>query len=444
MDSIITDSSFDNIKQSLDLEVSKRQVLMIAYYFPPMGLSGVQRTLKFVKYLPEYNWNPIILTTGSTKYYAFDDTLMQDVGENVKIYRTEYDPFNKKNKEDNKQVKYPSRFKQVLFRILSQSVYIPDSRIKWKKHALKLGSKIIEENPDIKVIYATAPPYTDFLVAKELSLKYNIPFVIDYRDLWLDNPYFYFVTPYHKNKAVSLETSVLRYSQKAFVITRELKEKMLKRYNFLSHNDLRILPHGFDEEDFIPYKNIKPVPNQFTLTHSGVFSDDITPKYFLKAVAKFLEKNEEARRYINLKFVGLMRQQHIKLIDKLKLTPYTTLLDYIPHNEVIKHLMGANVLWMMIPNDIATPSRFYEYMGARRNLLVCAPEGGIRNIAKEYNAALICGPKNVTEITAAIEKFYNMWKNNNMLVPNEKFVQQFDRHRITSILAKELSLASRM
>ena len=354
------DNEIINSIKNIDLEVSKRQILMIAYYFPPMGLSGVQRTLKFVKYLPEYNWNPIVLTTGATRYYAFDETLLNDIDENIKIFRTEKDPFNRgKNKKNNKQVKYPSRFKQIIFRILSQSIFIPDSRIRWKKYAVKLGSKIIEENPNIKIIYATAPPYTDFLVAKELSLKYNIPFVIDYRDLWLDNPYFYFATPYHKNKAISLESSVLRYAQKSFVITRELKEKMLRRYKFLSHNDLGIIPHGFDEEDFIPYKDIKPDNNKFTLTHSGVFSDNITPKYFLKGIAKFLNKNEDAKKYINIKFIGIMKQQHIKIIDKLKLTKYTSLLGYLNHNNVIKHLMESNILWMMIPNDIATPSRFY-------------------------------------------------------------------------------------
>ena len=133
------DNEIINSIKNIDLEVSKRQILMIAYYFPPMGLSGVQRTLKFVKYLPEYNWNPIVLTTGATRYYAFDETLLNDIDENIKIFRTEKDPFNRgKNKKNNKQVKYPSRFKQIIFRILSQSIFIPDSRIRWKSQIIGL------------------------------------------------------------------------------------------------------------------------------------------------------------------------------------------------------------------------------------------------------------------------------------------------------------------
>ncbi len=418
----------------------QREVLIIAYYFPPMGLSGVQRTLKFVKYLPEYKWTPIVLTTGTTNYYAFDDTLLNDVDSNIKIYRTDFDPFQTRRSNKNKQIKYPSRFKQILFRRISQAIFIPDSRIRWKKHALKLAEQVIAENPNIKAIYATAPPYTDFLIAKELSVKYNIPFVVDYRDLWVDNAYFYFATPYHKAKAIELETDVLRLSSKSFVITRSLKEKMLKRYKFLSHNDLGILPHGFDEEDFIPYKNTRPDPKKFIITHSGVFSDDMTPKYFLRGLAKFLENNKEAYSVIDIRFVGLMRKKHSKIITKLKLDKYVSQLGYISHNEVIKNLMESHILWMMIPNDIATPSRLYEYIGSRKTLIVCAPEGGIRNIAQEYGAAEVCSPKSADEIAVALEKLYKMWKENKLPKPDEKYVKQYDRRQISGLLAKEISL----
>ena len=426
-----------------DSMLDDRQVLIIAYYFPPMGLSGVQRTLKFVKYLPEYHWKPIVLTTGATNYYAFDETLLEDIKKNTEIYRTEKDPFQFRKNKVNKLVNYPSRIKQILFRWISQAVLIPDSRIGWKKYAVELGSKIIEENPNIKIIYATAPPYTDFLVAKELSLKYDIPFVVDYRDLWADNPYFYSATRFHKTKTIKLETEVLRFAQKAFVITRTLKEKMLKRYKFLSHSDVGILPHGFDKEDFLPFEHIKPAPEKFTITHSGVFSDDITPKYFLKALKMFLTDNPEAEKYVEARFVGIMRKSHSKLINKLKLDNWVTQLGYVPHPEVIKNLMESDLLWMMIPNDIATPSRFYEYIGAKKPLLVCAPEGGIKNIAKEYKASITCKPESVDEIKVALEQFYNLWKSKKMPVPEQNYVDQYDRKYLTGLLAKEISLAGK-
>lgn len=433
-----------NTNNNEDESLDSREVLIVAYYFPPMGLSGVQRTLKFVKYLPKYHWKPIVLTTSSTNYYAFDESLLEDINkENTKIYRTEKDPFQFKKNKINKLVNYPSRIKQILFRRISQTILIPDSRIGWKKYAVELGSKIIEENPNIKIIYATAPPYTDFLVAKELSIKHNIPFVVDYRDLWADNAYFYHATHFHKIKSLKLETEVLRFAQKSFVITRALKEKMLKRFKFLSHSDVGILPHGFDEEDFIPAKYIKPMSNKFVITHSGVFSDDITPKYFLKALKEFLLDNPEAEKYIEARFIGVMRKSHSKLITKLKLDEYVTQLGYVPHQKVIENLMQSDILWMMIPNDIATPSRFYEYIGARKPLIVCAPEGGIKNIASEYRAAITCAPNSIIEIKAALEKFHELWKLKKLPLPDEKYVMQYDRKYLTSLLAKEISLSSK-
>lgn len=422
-----------------------RKVLVIAYYFPPMGLSGVQRTLKFVKYLPDYDWAPIVLTTGSTNYFAFDETLLTDTEKSnlISIYRTEKDPFNFKNSNKNKVLQYPSRIKQKLFRMISQAIFIPDSRRGWKKYAVELGSRIIEENPDINLIFATAPPFTDFIVADVLSKKYDIPFVLDYRDLWVDNPQYSFITPFHKRKAIDLEMNVLRRAAKSFVITRTMKEKMLSRYRFLSHDDIDIVPHGFDAEDFLPFATVKPTPGKFVITHCGLFPDDRTPKYFFKALVKFLEQKPEARSRLEARFVGLMRKNHIKMITRYKLNDVTTLKGYLPHQEAVKNLMESNVLWMMIKNNIETPGRFFEYIGAAKTMLICVPEGSIKQIAEESNAAFITQPDDVNEITRCLITMYDLWKQNYLPIPDSSFVKQYDRKHITKKLAREISLAAK-
>ncbi len=172
-------------------------VLVIAYYFPPMGLSGVQRTMKFVKYLPEFGWRPIVLTAGETPYYAHDESLMQELDPLVdtgyaRIVRTETNGapspkfLSKFAKKDGKALKLPSAWYQRLRSKLIQTIYQPDSRIKWKKAALEAAEQIFAEER-IDAIYATAPPYTDFLIASELSKRHNVPFLMDYRDVWVSN-----------------------------------------------------------------------------------------------------------------------------------------------------------------------------------------------------------------------------------------------------------------
>lgn len=445
----INDANVENANAN-NANNNMRKVLVVSYYFPPMGLSGVQRTLKFVKYLPDYDWSPIVLTTGATNYFAFDETLLCDTEKSdlISIYRTEKDPFNfnffnsKKSKE-NKLLQYPSWLKQKLFRMISQSVFIPDSRIRWKKYAIELGNKIIEENPDIRLIFATAPPFTDFLVAKELSQKHNIPFVVDYRDLWLDNPQYFFPTPYHKRKALALETSVLKHTSKIFVITRTMKEKMMHRYRFLSYDDISIIPHGYDYEDFEPFLNVKPVQNKLVITHCGLFPDDRTPKYFFKALKKFFEQKPQARSKFEARFVGIMRKNHIKMIANYGLNDVVTVKGYLPHQEAVKNLMESDVLWMMLRNNIETPGRFFEYIGAAKTMLICVPDGSMKQIAEESNAAFITKPEDIDGIVRALNTIYDLWNQNYLPIPDSIFVKQYDRKALTKRLAREISFVAK-
>lgn len=419
-----------------------RNVLIIAYYFPPMGLSGVQRTLKFVKYLPEFGWHPHVLTIEPSAYYAFDESLLADLDpDKVTIHRTRPDLSKVAKRKDGKPIKYPSRFMQRLKRMALQTVFQPDSRISWKKAAIELGNQIIEEN-DIHAVFATAPPFTDFLVADALAEKHGLGFVLDYRDLWVDNAYYFWATPFHKSYSIGLETSVLTHAKRAIVINRYMKETMLRRYSILSHEDISIIPHGYDSADFAGKHSIRPSRDKFTLTHSGLFPDDLTPKYFFKALAKFLTKNPEAKHKLDARFVGIMRKGHLKYIKKYKLDENVTLKGYVPHNEAIENLLESDVLWFMIPNVIATPSRMYEYIGARKPMIVCAPEGNIRQTAMESGATISCDPKNVNEICTAIETFYNLWKTNRLPEPNEDYVNSFDRKNLTGLLARELALSA--
>jgi len=193
-----------------------KTVLVIAYYFPPMGLSGVQRTLKFVKYLPEYGWNVIVLTSGNDKYYAFDESQLRELDtNNVKIFRTD------QPKPDLAKLtkKFPGTIKQKFGRLALNSIYIPDSKIKWKDSAVKAGNSIMKKY-DIDTIFATAPPFTDFLVASELAAKFQKPFIIDYRDSWVDNDFHYYPTFFHKNASIKLETKILNRAKRAIVTTR--------------------------------------------------------------------------------------------------------------------------------------------------------------------------------------------------------------------------------
>lgn len=422
---------------------SNMNALMVAYYFPPMGLSGVQRTLKFVKYLPENGWNPYVLTTDSPAYYAFDDSLEQDLqNDSIRIYRTVPDKISKAVKpKEGKIVKYPSALNQRIRRVVSQTFLQPDSRITWKKHALALGRKILEEN-SIHSIFATAPPYTDFLVAHELAKESGLGYVLDYRDLWVDNAYYFYASPFHKSYAIDLETKMLTYAKRVVVINRYMKERMLQRYKFMSHEDITIIPHGYDEDDFSPFRALKPDPNFFTITHSGLFPDDLTPKYFFKALSLYIKKNPEAKTKIRANFVGLMRKSHMSMIKKYGLADNVVLKGYLPHSDCISEILQSDVLWMMSPNEIVTPSRLYEYIGALKPILISIPDGNMKQIALDTGAAVATDYNKVNQIVEAIDNLYKLWKTGYLPKANKSYAQSFERSRLTAQLARELAFTA--
>jgi glycosyltransferase involved in cell wall biosynthesis len=419
--------------------MDEKKVLVVSYYFPPMGLSGVQRTLKFVKYLPLYGWKSLVLTTSAESFYAFDESLTHELNEDyVSIYRT--DEKKKQNiNNDNKVKKFPSYFKQKIGRAVLQTIYQPDSKINWFKHAVKKGQQIIDEN-DIKVIFATAPPYTDFLVAKELSQKNNIPFIVDYRDVWIDNPFNFYATPFHKLYSTRLENDILTDAAKAIVTIRNTKELLLKRYRFLTHSDIDIITHGFDPDDFENIPDVYHNTSKFTLTHSGLFQDNRTPKYFLKAVNEFFKKKPEAKKITELRFIGIMRKSHLKMIKKLGLEPNTVLTDYLSHKDVIRHLLESDVLWFMLKDTVRSPGKLYEYFGAKKTILACIPEGSLRKQIEESESALITSPTNVKDITAGINSLYELWKIGKLPYPKSSFLEQYDRRQLTGELAKILEM----
>ncbi len=408
-------------------------VLVVAYYFPPMGLSGVQRTSKFVKYLPKYNWNPIVLTTEPKSYYAFDNNLLNELKQ-ATIYRTQ----NKK--VSKKQLKsFPNYFTQKIGRLLYNTLYFPDSKANWKKPALELAKEIIKSK-NINAIFATAPPFTDFLIADEIAEIYQKPFIMDYRDIWNGNPFYYYPTPIHRSKSINLESKLLKNTRKIIVTTRFAKEFLLKKYRFLNHQDISIIPHGYDPQDFedVEFEHSQ----KFILTHSGVFQDNRNPRYFLKAVAEYLENNPSARNDFELRFVGLMRKSHLKLISKLGLDDITICTGYLDHSQTIKHLLESSVLWLMQKDNFRTPGKLFEYLGSRKPILISIPDGALRKLALESESAVATDPDDIKQIKQAINKLYYWWKNNSLPKPKEEFVVQFDRSKLTADLAKELSISA--
>ena len=365
-----------------------RKVLVVAYYFPPMGLSGVQRTLKFVKYLPEFNWQPTVLTVTPGTYFARDTSLSREIdGLDIAIIRTEsIDPtrfFHKRNSGAQKVVKMPREWLRKALNLGSQIFFVPDNKIGWKRKAKRAAIQLLQREK-FDLIFATAPPYTDFLIGRELSKKFGLPLVLDYRDAWIDNPYHFYSTPLHRWLHRRLEKQVLRASNKIITINRRIKELLLKRYPFLQYHDVEIISQGFDPSDF-DLDGVPPLPlrqKKMRITYSGTFIDKRTPKYFLRALSKVLREEPGLRNKIEACFMGHFREENLKLVKRLKLHDVVSLLGYVDHRDCVRYLLASDVLWLIIGKgkgeDMMSTGKLFEYLGARKPILGCVPKGVAR------------------------------------------------------------------
>jgi len=420
--------------------MSDRTVLVVAYYFPPMGLSGVLRTVKLVKHLADYGWKPIVLTTTPRTFYAYDDTLLAQLEErNVIIYRT---PPKKGLFSSRREgiKKLPGFFNKTIVRPITKMMYKPDSAIRWRKQAMLTASEIMEQHR-VNIILATAPPFSDFLIASDIADEYALPFVVDYRDSWSDGS-----SPASagSSKMRKLEANILARAAKTIVTTRYAKESLIRRYQTVGHEDVMILPHGYDREDFKIKTAAKDERVKFVITHCGVFQDDSTPKYFLKALSAFITKNPSAKSRIEARFVGTMQPNHAKLINKYGLDGVAHSTGYVPHNEAIQELCESDALWLMVTNAERLPGKLFEYIGAQKPLLVCAPEGSIRKTAMDTKAAVTTAPTDVKAIESAIATLYEAWSKGELPTPNPKYAGMFDTKILTADLSRELAISARM
>jgi len=414
------------------------KVLVIAYYYPPMGLSGVQRTLKFTKYMKRFNWEPTVITAGDVAYFAHDLNMLREAEEaGIRIIRTESFDLNSMIGKKYGTVNMPKEFLRKLYSRFTKTFFIPDNKKSWAKKAYTTAKELLSKE-SFDIIYVTIPPYSSFMYAAKLKKEFNIPLFVDYRDLWLGNHFAFYPTPYHRSRHKKLEYEALRASDKVVAINRRIKEKLLITYPFLTFEDVIIIPHGYDPEDFKHETNVKSSSTKMKLTYSGIFYESVTPKFFLNAFKKLSVERPDIAANIELEFIGHLRDENKKLILELGLNEFVRDHGYMEHIESVKKLQAADVLWMMVgkqPNaDTISTSKLFEYFGTRKPVLGCVPEGAAAMALKDYGASFVCEPDNIDEIKNKIIDIHSRFVSKKLPTPNEDFVLKHDRVVLTEQL----------
>lgn len=405
-----------------------------------MGLSGVQRTLKFVKYMKGNNWEPVVLTVSSTGYYAHDSSLMDEAEKaNIRIVRVNGKEINSKLSNFG-TVKMPPEYIRKTLSLISKTFFIPDNKIGWAKNAIKEARNILSKEK-FNLIFVSAPPFSAVNMAVKLKKEFDIPLIIDYRDLWYGNQFGFYPTPLHTYLHKKMEYKALKASDRVIATNRKMKEKIIDNYQFLTFEDIYIIPHGYDPEDFENLKIESRTNSKMRLTYSGIFYEFITPKYFFKAFKELSLERPDVAANIELHFIGYLRKENKGLIRKLNLQDSVKEFGYLPHKEAISKLLSSDVLWMMVGNgrnaDTISSGKLYEYFGTRKPILASLPEGALKAAAAEYKASFITKPDDIEDIKNTILKIYDLFLKKELPLPDEEFLQKMRRDFLTEQLIKQ-------
>lgn len=402
-----------------------------------MGLSGVQRTLKFAKYLPQFGWSPTVLTVDEVGYYAHDETLLEDLaGRGVRVVRTAGAGPGKFFARKEVVKLPPERTRKWLSRI-SDTLFIPDNKIGWKRAAVQKAIELHRAEP-FDLIFSTAPPFTDFIIGREIKAAINKPLVLDYRDPWADYPFKFYPTPLHRLWHRMLERRVLHASSHVVTTNRRVKELLIRRYKFLTYHDIDIVTQGFDPADFdLPGQASvrNGDPEVMRLTYAGIFWEDRVPDYFLRALQELFEEAPDLRGKIEAHFIGNFRRENEKLVERLGIQDAVKVSGYVPHAECVRQLMSSDVLWLIAGDDLGSPGKTYEYIGAGKPILGCVVDGFLKSTILEAGGTVV-QPDDVAGIKQAILRYYGLFTRGELKGPNPEIREKYNRAQLTGSLVK--------
>ena len=433
-----------------------KKVLIVAYYFPPLGGGGTLRTVKFVKYLQEFGWEPVVLTVNAPHYLVEDPWLESQLPPNLAVFRSKaFLPgrFFRKTLNHSYTDTVDRRkpvFKRVgkcVFQFGKNLVYTfaftPDEYVGWIPFAVKAGLRIIEREK-IDALYTTAPPNSLHLIGRKLHQKTGLPWVADFRDLWNQYPESY--NPFGWKWKARLdnwfEKQVLETCQKAIAVSETMKQEILGKYHNLPEKKLAVITNGFDLADS---EGLSPDPiaqGKFLVTHAGTLFAWRKASGFWRVLRKMLDQNAEFARHFRLLLLGIVHADVQAEIRRLGLTPWVDIQGYKNYPEMVRILKRSDVLLLIIGNQPHAANvltlKLFDYLNARRPILALAPEGEVSRMVRNYHLGKSCLPEDLPGVEKALRHFFSAWQENRLSWPVQGDLSPFHRSQLTAQLAAML------
>jgi len=427
-----------------------KKLLVITYYFPPSGGAGVQRVLKFVKYLREFDIEPVVLTVQDGDFPTRDESLLHDIPSGVKVYRTKiFEPYVLYRKLTGKSPDAPidvnnipkpgepRSFAEQVAEFVRSNFFIPDARIGWFPIAKKKGLKIIRDEK-IDCLYSSSPPYTTALIAKSLAKKTHLPWIAGFRDPWtgfLSTPVRYGLA---KKIDAYLERSVYQACDVMEVAWKGIGHDFQKKYPDIDAHKIIHIENGFDEAD-IPALTFPP-NERFTITYTGSMYGKRSPKPFLNAVKSLIARGDIDPKKIKLNFIGRFGANLLPLFQDEGLCGTVEVKNYMPHSESVKELLKSDALLLVVDDaegsEEIVPGKVYEYIATLRPVITLASEGAVASLIRETGAGMVANFRNPAEIEAVVLHYYRaFWNGEKLWHGDLNAIKKYTRREATRKLA---------
>jgi glycosyltransferase involved in cell wall biosynthesis len=418
--------------------MSEKKVLVIAYYFPPLGMGGVQRSAKFVKYLPQFGWKPYALTVKDVEYMAKDDSLLSEISPQAQIIRTgSFDPLRilflaKKalRRTGERNAIADSNRKPLGFSWL----FFPDNKVGWVPFAVRKAISLCRREK-IDLIFSSSPPPSAHLAAYMVKRAAGTPWVADFRDPWIGYKLEKPPTPLHLLSKRRLEKTIVSCADRIVTANPVIQAELTKAHPLMK--SILLIDQGYDEEDFQEVVSTKP--DVFTVGYLGTFSPDCNPQPVFRALGELMYENLLPKDKVKFLHVGGSVHLDVKRLAKERgLSEILETKRYLPHRQALAQMAKASVLLLITSDDPRVfPAKVFEYLRLGKPILGIVPEESqMAKFLQSVNAQAVLGMDDVEGIKRTLLAHFAEFKNGQMRSDmRDDSLKGFERKVLTGRLA---------
>lgn len=413
------------------------KVLIITYYWPNAGGSGVQRWLKFVKYLRDFGVEPIVYTVDNVDYEVTDDSLIDEIPKGITVLKQpifEPNNFIKNKKVATAKVSSEPSFIQKKMQYIRGNYFIPDARKFWVKPSIKYLKNYLENNK-VDAVITTGPPHSMHLIGMQLKQQIGVKWIADFRDP-MSNLFYnkeLLLTDKSKKKLQQLEKEILTTADKVITVSKSIANEFEQ-----NRVEVELISNGYDDE-VLGGENII-LDKKFTLSHIGLLPAQSNPKSLWKVLQELVKENKSFASDLQLNLVGNVSEKVLESVSESGLEKHLKMTKYVPHSKAIELQKQTQVLLLLIPQvdgaEGIVTGKIFEYLVSNRPILAIAPTNGdVAKIISDTKTGTVISFDDEVRLKTTILELYKQYQSGKLEVKPEN-IERFHRKNLTEKLAK--------